>query len=76
MLQVNKLCNTRSIVTINQLCMPKKMTELSSNSLMNETPYNATIHWHGVRQILSCWSDGPSYITQCPVVKRSHTSLL
>lgn len=22
---------------------------------------------HGVRQILSCWSDGPSYITQCPI---------
>lgn len=22
---------------------------------------------HGVRQILTCWSDGPSYITQCPV---------
>lgn len=22
---------------------------------------------HGVRQRLSCWSDGPSYITQCPI---------
>ncbi|KAF8412088.1 hypothetical protein HHK36_000042 [Tetracentron sinense] len=33
----------------------------------NETPYNATIHWHGVRQRLSCWFDGPAYITQCPI---------
>ncbi|KAE8700979.1 Laccase-6 [Hibiscus syriacus] len=33
----------------------------------NETPYNATIHWHGVRQKLSCWFDGPSYITQRPI---------
>lgn len=22
---------------------------------------------HGVRQKLSCWFDGPSYITQCPI---------
>ena len=22
---------------------------------------------HGVRQMLSCWADGPSYITQCPI---------
>lgn len=22
---------------------------------------------HGIRQRLSCWSDGPSYITQCPI---------
>jgi laccase len=22
---------------------------------------------HGVRQRLSCWFDGPSYITQCPI---------
>ncbi|RWV92083.1 hypothetical protein GW17_00045580 [Ensete ventricosum] len=22
---------------------------------------------HGVRQRLSCWADGPSYITQCPI---------
>ncbi|KAH9620687.1 hypothetical protein KSS87_015709 [Heliosperma pusillum] len=48
----------------------------------NESPYNVTIHWylqklriiyvntltrHGVRQKLSCWYDGPSYITQCPI---------
>lgn len=22
---------------------------------------------HGVRQLLSCWADGPAYITQCPI---------
>ncbi|KAJ0430455.1 putative laccase [Helianthus annuus] len=71
MLQVNKLCNTRSIVTINQM-YPGPVVYAQEDDrvivkLTNETPYNATIHWHGVRQILSCWSDGPSYITQCPV---------
>ncbi|KAI7741818.1 hypothetical protein M8C21_003251 [Ambrosia artemisiifolia] len=71
MLQVKKLCNTRSIVTINQM-YPGPVVYAQEDDrvivkLTNETPYNATIHWHGVRQILSCWSDGPSYITQCPV---------
>ncbi|KAK1425275.1 hypothetical protein QVD17_20625 [Tagetes erecta] len=71
MLKVNKLCNTRDIVTINQI-YPGPVVYAQEDDrvvvkLTNETPYNATIHWHGVRQILSCWSDGPSYITQCPV---------
>ncbi|KAH7423591.1 hypothetical protein KP509_12G062600 [Ceratopteris richardii] len=35
----------------------------------NKVDYNVTIHWHGVRQFLSAWSDGPSYITQCPIQK-------
>nr|XP_043624613.1 laccase-6 [Erigeron canadensis] len=71
MLKVNKLCNTTNIVTINQM-YPGPVVYAQEDDriivkLTNETPYNATIHWHGVRQILSCWSDGPSYITQCPV---------
>ncbi|PWA75610.1 laccase [Artemisia annua] len=71
MLKVNKLCDTRNIVTINQK-YPGPVVYAQEDDrvivkLTNETPYNATIHWHGVRQILSCWSDGPSYITQCPV---------
>ncbi|KAJ8540080.1 hypothetical protein K7X08_026469 [Anisodus acutangulus] len=35
----------------------------------NESPYNITIHCsqNFIRQRLSCWSDGPSYITQCPI---------
>ncbi|KAG2284906.1 hypothetical protein Bca52824_044510 [Brassica carinata] len=51
-------------------------------NVINMTPYNATIHWqasihvnkicfyygrHGIKQKLSCWYDGPSYITQCPI---------
>ncbi|MBA0715720.1 hypothetical protein Golax_014606 [Gossypium laxum] len=33
----------------------------------NLTPYNISIHLHGVRQRLTCWFDGPAYITQCPI---------
>uniref|UniRef100_A0A0R0GXY9 Laccase n=1 Tax=Glycine max TaxID=3847 RepID=A0A0R0GXY9_SOYBN len=34
---------------------------------VNHVPKNITIHWHGVRQVRSGWSDGPSYITKCPI---------
>ncbi|KAF5757021.1 putative laccase [Helianthus annuus] len=71
MLKVTKLCHTRNIVTINQMYPGPVVYAQEDDRLIikltNETPYNASIHWHGVRQILSCWSDGPSYITQCPV---------
>lgn len=34
----------------------------------NKSPYNMTIHWHGVFQLHSAWADGPSYVTQCPIL--------
>jgi len=35
----------------------------------NDGEYNMTIHWHGIRQLGTAWSDGPAYITQCPIQK-------
>ncbi|KAL0428710.1 UNVERIFIED_CONTAM: Laccase-6 [Sesamum radiatum] len=69
--KVTKLCNTKDIVTINDM-FPGPVVYAQEDDrvivrLTNLTPYNATIHWHGVRQRLSCWFDGPSYITQCPI---------
>ncbi|KAM7260955.1 hypothetical protein ACFE04_026430 [Oxalis oulophora] len=59
------------IVTINQMfpgpTIYAEEDDLFIIKVTNETPHNITIHWHGVRQILSCWFDGPSYITQCPI---------
>ncbi|KAK2971723.1 hypothetical protein RJ640_004017 [Escallonia rubra] len=70
-MSVTKLCNTKEIVTINKMFPgPVVYAEEDDRVIIkvtNETPHNATIHWHGVRQMLSCWSDGPSYITQCPI---------
>ncbi|KAL0379370.1 UNVERIFIED_CONTAM: Laccase-6 [Sesamum angustifolium] len=68
---ITKLCNTKDIVTINGM-FPGPVVYAQEDDrvivrLTNLTPYNATIHWHGVRQRLSCWFDGPSYITQCPI---------
>ncbi|KAF3944131.1 hypothetical protein CMV_029372 [Castanea mollissima] len=33
----------------------------------NHGYYGVTIHWHGVKQPRNPWSDGPEYITQCPI---------
>ncbi|CBI40575.3 unnamed protein product, partial [Vitis vinifera] len=70
-MRVTKLCNTKEIVTINGM-FPGPVVYAQEDDrvivkVTNETPYNTTIHWHGIRQRLSCWSDGPSYITQCPI---------
>ncbi|KAK4428418.1 Laccase-14 [Sesamum alatum] len=46
-----------------------KFTEgrLYSSTFFNRGKYNITIHWHGVRQPRNPWTDGPEYITQCPI---------
>ncbi|OAY62136.1 laccase-6 [Manihot esculenta] len=68
---VKKLCNTKKIVAVNNMSPGPVVYAQQGDRVIvrvtNESPYNATIHWHGVRQILSCWFDGPSYITQCPI---------
>ncbi|XP_062160107.1 laccase-21-like isoform X2 [Alnus glutinosa] len=33
----------------------------------NQGYYGVTLHWHGVKQPRNPWSDGPEYITQCPI---------
>lgn len=50
MLKVNKLCQTREIVTINQM-YPGPVVYAQEDDriivkLTNETPYNTTIHWY------------------------------
>ncbi|KAK4354004.1 hypothetical protein RND71_026198 [Anisodus tanguticus] len=64
---ITKLCNTKDIPTINGM-YPRPVVYAQEDDkvivrVTNESPYNITIHW----QRLSCWSDGPSYITQCPI---------
>ncbi|XP_015074565.1 laccase-6 isoform X3 [Solanum pennellii] len=69
--RVTKLCNTKEIPTINGMYPGPVVYAQEDDKVIvrvtNESPYNITIHWHGIRQRLSCWSDGPSYITQCPI---------
>ncbi|KAF5183581.1 Laccase-6 [Thalictrum thalictroides] len=70
-MRITKMCKSKDIVTINKIFPGPVIYAQEDDKVIvkvtNETPYNTTIHWHGVRQRLSCWSDGPSYITQCPI---------
>nr|CAB3490436.1 unnamed protein product [Digitaria exilis] len=36
--------------------------------VINKSPSNITIHWHGLRQWLNCWADGVPMITQHPIL--------
>ncbi|KAL5673345.1 hypothetical protein ACJX0J_017651, partial [Zea mays] len=35
--------------------------------VINHSPLNVTVHWHGVFQLGTPWADGPSMVTQCPI---------
>ncbi|KAJ6920345.1 laccase-15-like isoform X2 [Populus alba x Populus x berolinensis] len=66
-----RLCSTKNIMTVNgqfpgpTLYVTKGETIVVD--VINKSPHNITIHWHGVKQPKYPWSDGPEYITQCPI---------
>nr|XP_043612647.1 laccase-4-like [Erigeron canadensis] len=66
-----RLCETKPIVTINgKFPGPTLYTREDDRvivKLVNNVPHNITIHWHGIRQLRTGWSDGPAYVTQCPI---------
>ncbi|GLJ16993.1 hypothetical protein SUGI_0293920 [Cryptomeria japonica] len=66
-----RLCSTQTIVTVNgQFPGPTIEVHEGDNLVVevhNNVSYDVTIHWHGVKQLKSCWADGPAYITQCPI---------
>ncbi|XP_054812135.1 laccase-2 [Prosopis cineraria] len=68
---VTRLCHTKSMVTVNGMFPGPGVVAREGDRLLvkvvNHVANNITIHWHGVRQLRSGWSDGPSYITQCPI---------
>ncbi|XP_062210759.1 laccase-10 [Phragmites australis] len=68
---VTRLCNTRAIPTVNgKFPGPKIVTREGDRvvvKVVNNVKDNVTIHWHGVRQLRTGWSDGPAYVTQCPI---------
>ncbi|MBA0687840.1 hypothetical protein Goari_015341, partial [Gossypium aridum] len=71
MQNVTRLCQTKSIVTVNgQFPGPRIIAREGDRLLIkvvNHVQYNVTIHWHGIRQLRSGWADGPAYVTQCPI---------
>ncbi|KAF3321988.1 laccase-4-like protein [Carex littledalei] len=75
MTKVTRLCETKSIVTVNgQFPGPKIVAREGDQvvvRVVNHVHYNISLHWHGVRQLRSAWADGPAYVTQCPIQKGS-----
>ncbi|XP_039129620.1 LOW QUALITY PROTEIN: putative laccase-9 [Dioscorea cayenensis subsp. rotundata] len=67
-----RLCDTKSILTVNgQFPGPTIYARKGDTiivKVINHAGYNITIHWHGVDQPRNPWSDGPEYITQCPIL--------
>ncbi|GAB2282686.1 hypothetical protein Dimus_017224 [Dionaea muscipula] len=68
---VQKLCQERTITAVNGKSPGPLIRVHEGDNLkvhaVNRSPYNITIHWHGVFQRLSPWADGPEYTTQCPI---------
>lgn len=68
----NKLCTGEvSVMTVNG-SIPGPALNLTKGqtfrvNVYNQGQYGLTIHWHGVKQPRNPWSDGPEYITQCPI---------
>ncbi|KAK2632523.1 hypothetical protein EUGRSUZ_L01441 [Eucalyptus grandis] len=66
-----RLCSTKNILTVNgQFPGPTLYVHKGDTIIVdvyNKAKYNITIHWHGVKQPRYPWSDGPEYITQCPI---------
>ncbi|XP_078172614.1 putative laccase-9 [Carex rostrata] len=66
-----RLCSTKNILTVNgQYPGPTIYARKGDTvvfKVINQGNKNITIHWHGVDQPRNPWSDGPEYITQCPI---------
>ncbi|KAL5549878.1 hypothetical protein UlMin_000054 [Ulmus minor] len=68
---LTRLCHTKTIITVNGKFPGPRLVAREGDrvivKVVNHVSNNITIHWHGVRQITSCWADGPAYVTQCPI---------
>ncbi|KAG4941527.1 hypothetical protein JHK87_045398 [Glycine soja] len=66
-----RLCSSKPILTVNgQFPGPTVRAYYGETiyvNVHNKGKYNITLHWHGVKQPRNPWSDGPEYITQCPI---------
>ncbi|XP_059631467.1 putative laccase-9 [Cornus florida] len=66
-----RLCSTKSMLVVND-SFPGPVIRVYRGDTVyvnvhNQGYYGVTMHWHGVLQPRNPWSDGPEYITQCPI---------
>ncbi|RLN08285.1 hypothetical protein C2845_PM11G25310 [Panicum miliaceum] len=66
-----RLCHRKSIPTVNGRfpgpTIYARKGDVVTVDVHNQGDKNVTIHWHGVDQPRNPWSDGPEFITQCPM---------
>ncbi|KAK9911655.1 hypothetical protein M0R45_035551 [Rubus argutus] len=66
-----KLCETKSMLVVNDRFPGPEIRVHRGDKIFvnvqNQGSYGLTIHWHGIMQPRNPWSDGPEYITQCPI---------
>ncbi|XP_047311095.1 laccase-7-like [Impatiens glandulifera] len=70
-LTVQRLCENRVITAVNDSLPGPIINVREGDTLIvhafNKSPYNLTIHWHGIFQLLTAWADGPEFVTQCSI---------
>ncbi|XP_026385931.1 laccase-7-like isoform X2 [Papaver somniferum] len=70
-LSVRRVCREQTIIAVNGSLPGPTLQVAEGDTLVihvvNKSPYNVSIHWHGVFQLLTAWADGPGYATQCPI---------
>ncbi|KAG6418009.1 hypothetical protein SASPL_120207 [Salvia splendens] len=68
---VTRLCKTKTILTVNGKFPGAPVVAREGDRVVinvtNHVSNNVSFHWHGIRQLLSGWADGPAYVTQCPI---------
>nr|CAB3451094.1 unnamed protein product [Digitaria exilis] len=69
--KVTRLCHEKTILAVNGHfpgpTIYARKGDVVVVNVYNQGNKNITIHWHGVDQPRNPWSDGPEYITQCPI---------
>ncbi|KAK8448072.1 hypothetical protein SEVIR_8G212200v4 [Setaria viridis] len=71
-MNMTHLCKEMLVTVVNGQ-FPGPMIEVTEGDsvvvhVVNKSPHNITIHWHGVKQLLNCWADGVPMITQSPIL--------
>lgn len=73
-----RLCKSKRILTVNGEFPGPTIYAHRGETLIvnvfNRGNLGITIHWHGVKQPRYPWSDGPEFITQCPIKPGSNFS--
>ncbi|RLM58781.1 laccase-25-like [Panicum miliaceum] len=69
---ISQLCQPATVITAVNGQLPGSTIRVHEGDtvvvhVINNSPYNITVHWHGLFQRGTQWADGPEMVTQCPI---------